>query len=80
MPGVTSIDITRKGIDKGYGIVQIEKHLHVKVSEMVFVGDALYEGGNDHPVIRTGIDTLAVTGPEDTKKLLKEWLKISQKA
>jgi phosphomannomutase len=74
VPGVTSIDVTRKGIDKGYGIGKIEEHLGISVSEMVFVGDALYEGGNDHPVIRTGIETVAVKGPEETKVVLKEWL------
>ncbi len=75
VPGVTSIDVTRKGIDKGYGIGKIEEHLGVSVSEMVFVGDALYEGGNDHPVIRTGVETVAVKDPEETKAVLKEWLK-----
>jgi phosphomannomutase len=74
VPGVTSIDVTRKGIDKGYGIEKIEEHLGVPVSTMVFVGDALYEGGNDHPVIRTGIDTVAVKDPEETKAVLRQWL------
>lgn len=76
MPGVTSIDVTRKGIDKGYGIGQMEKHLGVPVEKMLFVGDALYEGGNDHAVIRTGVDTFDVSNPEDTKKLLREWLAV----
>lgn len=74
VPGVTSIDVTRKGIDKGYGIGKIEEFLGIPVSEMVFVGDALYEGGNDHPVIRTGIDTVAVKNPGETKVVLKAWL------
>lgn len=74
MPGVTSIDVTRKGIDKGYGVEQMRDHLNIAVSEMVFVGDALYEGGNDHAVLRTGIDAFPVSNPEDTKKLLREWL------
>ena len=74
IPGHTSIDITQKGIDKGYGIEQIRDHLEVPIEKMVFLGDALYEGGNDHAVIRTGVDTIAVQNPEDTKKLLREWL------
>lgn len=74
MPGVTSIDITRKGIDKGYGIEQMRDHLGIPIDKMVFVGDALYEGGNDHAVVRTGIATFAVENPEGTKKLLREWL------
>jgi len=74
MPGVTSIDITRKGIDKAYGIEQMRDNLNIPIEKMVFVGDALYQGGNDHAVVRTGIDTFAVENPEDTKKLLRTWL------
>src|SRR3989339_2114798 len=55
IPGKSSIDVTMKGIDKGYGVEQMEKYLNVPVEKMVFVGDALYEGGNDEPVKRTGI-------------------------
>src|SRR3989338_465978 len=40
LAGVTSIDVTRKGIDKAYGITQIEKLLGISRAEMVFVGDA----------------------------------------
>src|SRR3989338_11219611 len=40
--GLTSVDITRKGIDKEYGINQIKKHLGVDFNEMLFVGDALF--------------------------------------
>ncbi len=74
IPGLTSIDVTRKGIDKAYGIVKIEELLQIKPSEMVFVGDALYEGGNDHAVIRTGVETVSVAGPEETKAVLRQWL------
>lgn len=75
VPGVTSIDVTRKGIDKAYGIKKIEELLGISIPEMVFVGDALYEGGNDHAVIRTGVETVVVKNPEETKQVLKEWLK-----
>lgn len=74
VPGKSSIDVTMKGIDKGYGVLEMKKHLGIDVQKMIFVGDALYEGGNDEPVKRTGIETVAVEGPEDTKKLIKDWL------
>lgn len=74
IPGLTSIDVTRKGIDKAYGIGKIEELLGATVAEMVFVGDALYEGGNDHAVIRTGVETVAVANPSETKVLLRDWL------
>ena len=69
--GHTSIDITRKGIDKAYGLKQIEKHLHVPIKKMLFVGDALFPGGNDYAAKRTGVTCVAVRGPEDTKKLIR---------
>jgi len=69
--GFTSIDVTRKGIDKVYGIRQIEKHLHIRVKDMLFIGDALAPGGNDYAVRKTGVDCIAVHGPEDTKKIMR---------
>lgn len=68
--GSTSIDVTKKGIDKKYGIEQIERQLGVPISEMVFVGDALFPGGNDFPVKATGIATVAVTGPDEAMSFI----------
>lgn len=74
LAGVTSIDVTRKGIDKAYGIEQIEKLLDIPREEMFFVGDALYEGGNDYAVKRVGVECAEVSGPKDTKKLISSWV------
>ncbi len=74
IPGKSSIDVTMKGIDKGYGVEQMVEHLAIPVDRMLFVGDALYEGGNDEAVLRTGIDAIAVDGPEDTMRLIRSWL------
>lgn len=68
--GSTSIDVTKKGIDKKYGIEQIERHLGIPIAEMVFVGDALFPGGNDHAVKATGVATVAVTGPQETSSFI----------
>ena len=73
--GLTSIDVTQKGIDKAYGVRQIEKVLKISIKEMVFVGDALYPGGNDAPAKKTGVQTIAVKGPKDTIKIIKKILK-----
>jgi phosphomannomutase len=72
--GLTSIDVTHKGIDKAYGIRQIEKILNIPIKDMVFVGDALFPGGNDYAAIEAGVETIAITGPDDTKKLIQSWL------
>ena len=68
--GYTSIDVTRKGIDKEYGIRQIKKHLGIDFSEMLFVGDVFFPGGNDSAALRTGVPCFEVAGVEDTKKLI----------
>lgn len=69
--GTTSIDVTRKGIDKAYGIIQMEKHLGILRKEMAFVGDDLGSGGNDYPVIATGVDVFPVKHPGHTKELIR---------
>jgi phosphomannomutase len=49
--GSTSIDITRQGIDKGYGIIKLSQASEIPLGDMMFIGDALYPGGNDHAVM-----------------------------
>jgi len=79
VPGVTSIDVTRKGIDKGYGIEQIKKQFGYEISDLIFIGDALYEGGNDYPVKLLGVDCVPVAGPKETQALLVKWLEEMEK-
>ena len=45
--GATSIDITKPGIDKAYGMHKLEEILKIGIVDMLFIGDALFEGGND---------------------------------
>ncbi len=68
--GYTTIDITKKGIDKAYGIRQIQKNLKIPVSKMFFVGDAIFPGGNDYAALKTGIEYHAVKTPKDTARLI----------
>ena len=69
--GYTSIDITRKGIDKEYGIRQIQRHLSVPLEDILFVGDAFFPGGNDNAALKTGVMCFEVKEVEDTKKLIR---------
>lgn len=71
MGGATSIDITKPGIDKAYGIHKLQDVLHIKIAEMIFIGDALFEGGNDHPARKTGVDCIQVRDPEETKRIIE---------
>lgn len=69
--GLTTIDITRKGIDKAYGIRQISEHLGIQIEDMLFVGDAIFPGGNDYAATETGVDYVKVENPDDTKELIR---------
>lgn len=72
--GSTSIDVTRKNIDKAYGITQIEKHLNFSKEEMLFIGDAIFPGGNDYAVKQSGVESWETSGPLETKELIKKIL------
>ncbi len=74
--GTTSIDVTKKGIDKAYGVREMEKHLKISISEMIFIGDALFPGGNDYAVLGSGVEGIQVSGPEETKKIIREMLNL----
>lgn len=71
MGGATSIDITKPGIDKAYGINKLNEILNIKISEMLYIGDALFEGGNDYPAKTTGVDCIQVRDPEETKNIIR---------
>ncbi|MDQ2932845.1 MAG: HAD-IIB family hydrolase [bacterium] len=72
--GTTSIDITKKGVNKAYGIRKLEAFLKLQAESILFVGDALYYGGNDYPAKATGVDCIQVSGPEETKKLISSFI------
>jgi len=67
MGGATSIDVTKPGIDKAYGIRKLRDILGISIEEMVFIGDALFPGGNDYPAKEAGVISIAVRGPQETK-------------
>jgi phosphomannomutase len=69
--GSTSIDVTKPGIDKGYGIKKLRDILGISVKEMIFVGDALFVGGNDYPAEQAGVISIPVKGPDETKRVIE---------
>jgi hypothetical protein len=69
--GSTSIDITKPGIDKAYGIGKLRDLLHVSLKEMIYIGDALFVGGNDYPAEQAGVDSIPVKGPDETKRVIQ---------
>jgi len=72
--GSTSIDITRKGIDKAYGMNRLVELTGIPITEMLFVGDRLDEGGNDYPVLSTGVNTFPVNDWKDTADFLAHFV------
>ena len=72
--GLTSLDITRKGVDKGYGIKQISNYSGVPLKDILFVGDAFSHEGNDEPALRLGVSCFEVKNIEDTKNLIRRLL------
>lgn len=75
--GSTSVDITKPGIDKAYGIAKLSTIIGVNLSDMLFIGDALYPGGNDAPVRDAGVATIAVHDIADTKLVIETILKFT---
>lgn len=69
--GYTTIDVTRRGIDKKYGIQQMKKYLKVPIRDMLFIGDALFPGGNDSAALKSGVECIEVQSLEDTKKIIR---------
>jgi phosphomannomutase len=67
MGGATSIDVTKPGIDKAYGIRKLRDILGISLKEMIFIGDALFAGGNDYPAEQAGVVSIPVRGPNETK-------------
>jgi phosphomannomutase len=71
MGGATSIDVTKLGIDKAYGIRKLRDLLKISIDEMIFVGDAIFPGGNDYPAKEAGAVCISVRGPNETKPVIE---------
>jgi len=69
--GATSIDVTKPGIDKAYGIRKLRDLLGISLQEMIYIGDALFPGGNDYPAEQAGVVSIPVRGPDDTKRVIE---------
>ena len=66
MGGATSIDITREGVDKAYGLRKLRDASGIALDAMMFIGDAIFPGGNDYPAKQLGLDTVRVRDPQET--------------
>ena len=64
--GLTSIDVTKPGVDKAYGINKLMKATGIKKEEILYMGDKIMPGGNDYAVEEMGIECISVRTWEDT--------------
>jgi HAD superfamily hydrolase (TIGR01484 family) len=69
--GATSVDVTKHGIDKAYGIRKLRDVLGVPIPEMIFIGDAVFPGGNDYPAKEAGALSIEVKDPHETKRVIE---------
>jgi phosphomannomutase len=69
--GSSSIDITRKGVDKGYAVHRLADATGLSLGDMLFLGDAIFPGGNDYPVKAAGVDSVKVRDIEETKRVVE---------
>jgi len=69
--GATSIDVTKHGIDKAYGIRKLRDVLHIAIEKMIYIGDAVFPGGNDYPAKEAGALCIAVKDPHETKRVIE---------
>lgn len=69
--GTTSVDITRQGVDKAYGLNKLREILGINIPQMIFVGDALFPGGNDYPAKELGVATIQVRDPDECKRVIE---------
>ena len=69
--GATSVDVTKHGIDKAYGIRKLRDVLGIPIPEMIFIGDAVFPGGNDYPAKEAGALSIEVKDPHETKRVIE---------
>jgi len=73
--GLTSVDVTKKGVDKGSTIKKFIKFIGAPKRSVLFIGDAIFPGGNDYAALEAGFDCLKVKNPNDTRKIIGKILR-----
>lgn len=73
--GTTTIDITRKWVNKAYWIRKLSEVSWVDLNEIIFVWDAIFPGGNDYPPLEIWVTCKRVFSVDDTKKYIETLIK-----
>lgn len=72
--GTSSIDILPKGFNKAVGLTRYLNKVGLNKSDVLFIGDGIFPGGNDYSVLEAGFDTIAVKNPFETEAIIKGWI------
>ena len=70
MGGTTTIDVTKKGVDKAFGIRRLAERLGIDERDTLYIGDELVAGGNDEAVYKTNAQVRTVSAPEETARAI----------
>lgn len=68
--GTTCIDYTPRGKNKAYFVRRLAKRVGIHTSEILYIGDALFKGGNDETVLDV-CKTIPVRNPEETLHIIE---------
>lgn len=75
--GTTSIDVTKIGIDKAYGMKKLMESLGIGKEDIFFIGDRLEEGGNDYPVKAMGVDSMQISHADETELAIEAIINVT---
>jgi hypothetical protein len=76
--GTTSVDITKVGVDKAYGMKKLMEALGIEKEDILFIGDRLEEGGNDYPVKAMGIESMQIHHATETALVIEAIVKLGK--
>ncbi len=72
--GMTSIDVLPKGFDKAVGLKLLLEAENLTIKDILFIGDAVFEGGNDYSPLQAGIETIGIKDPGETAEVIRKLL------
>jgi hypothetical protein len=63
--------VTKQSIDKAYGIGKLRDTLGIALHAMIYTGDAPFTGGNDYPAKQTGVVSIPIRIPDETRRVIE---------
>jgi len=70
--GTTSVDVSKPGTGKAYGIRKLRDTLGIATQKMISIGDALFPRGNDYPAKEAGAESIQARNPNEPKRVIEE--------